>query len=145
MRPTDSVIRVSWVNGKNGSNMVKTILRIAEGSSELSFVDDQIGHPTFADDASLRILEMSIANSPGIWHVTNQGQTSWYDFAKNVLDFAGISTPVKPVKTEDIRSQRPAHRPLNSVLRNKRMEDEKITVLDHHFVPMERLVKKLLA
>jgi len=145
MRPTDSVIRVSWVNGKNGSNMVKTILRIAEGSSELSFVDDQIGHPTFADDASLRILEMSIANSPGIWHVTNQGQTSWYDFAKNVLDFAGISTPVKPVKTEDIRSQRPAHRPLNSVLRNKRMEDEKITLLDHHLVPMERLVKKLLA
>lgn len=145
MRPTDSVIRVSWVNGKNGSNMVKTILRIAEGSTELSFVDDQIGHPTFADDASLRILEMSIANSPGIWHVTNQGQTSWYDFAKNVLDFAGISTPVKPVKTEDIRSQRPAHRPLNSVLKNKRMEDEKITLLDHYLVPMERLVKKLLS
>ena len=44
-----------------------------------------------------------------------------------------------------IRSQRPAHRPLNSVLRNKRMEDEKITLLDHHLVPMERLVKKLLA
>ena len=52
IRPTDSVIRVSCINGKNGSNMVKTILRIAESSSESSFVDDQIGHPTFADDAS---------------------------------------------------------------------------------------------
>jgi dTDP-4-dehydrorhamnose reductase len=145
MRPTDAVIRVSSVCGKNGKNILKTILRIAAESSELSFVDDQFSNPTFADDASFKILELATNNSSGIWHVTNQGSTSWYDFAKNVIDFAGIDVPVKPIKSVTIRNQRPALRPMNSILRNKRMEDEGIALLDHHLVPMERLVRQLLA
>lgn len=144
-RPNDAIVRVSWVCGKNGSNMVKTILKIAKESSELSFVDDQIGHPTFADDASLRILELATNNSSGIWHVTNQGQTSWFEFAKNVINFAGIDIPVKPIKTASIRTQRPALRPLNSVLLNKRMAEHGMPMLDHHLIPMERLVSLLLS
>lgn len=145
MRPTDAVIRVSSVCGKTGKNILKTILRIANESSELSFVDDQYSSPTFADDASLRILELATMSASGIWHVTNQGSTSWYDFAKNVIDFAGIDVPIKPIKSVTIRNQRPALRPMNSILRNKRMEDEGIELLDHYLVPMERLVKQLLA
>lgn len=145
MRPTDAVIRVSSVCGKNGKNILKTILKIARESSELSFVDDQFSNPTFADDASLRILELATNRASGIWHVTNQGSTSWYDFAKNVIDFAGIDIPVKPIKSVTVRTQRPALRPLNSVLANKRMEEEGMTLLDHHLVPMERLVAQLLA
>lgn len=145
MRPTDAVIRVSSVCGKNGKNILKTILKIARESSELSFVDDQFSNPTFADDASLRILELATNSASGIWHVTNQGSTSWYDFAKNVIDFAGIDIPVKPIKSVTVRTQRPALRPLNSVLANKRMEEEGMTLLDHHLVPMERLVAQLLA
>lgn len=146
MRPTDAVIRVSSVCGKFGKkNILKTILRVAKESSELSFVDDQFSSPTFADDASWRILELATNNSTGIWHVTNQGATSWYDFAKNVINFAGIDIPVKPIKSVTIQNQRPARRPLNSVLRNKRMEDEGMKLLDHHLVPMERLVSQLMA
>ena len=145
MRPTDAVIRVSSVCGKTGKNILKTILKIARESSELSFVDDQFSNPTFADDASLRILELAINSSPGIWHVTNQGSTSWYDFAKNVIDFAGIDVPIKPIKSVTVQNQRPARRPLNSILRNKRMEDEGMELLDHHLIPMERLVAQLLA
>jgi len=145
MRPTDAVIRVSSVCGKNGKNILKTILKIAKESSELSFVDDQFSNPTFADDASLRILELATNSASGIWHVTNQGSTSWYEFAKNVIDFAGIDIPVKPIKNVTIRTQRPALRPLNSVLANKRMEDEGMTLLDNHLVPMERLIAKLLS
>jgi len=145
MRPTDAVIRVSSVCGKTGKNILKTILRIARESSELSFVDDQHSSPTFADDASARILELATMNASGIWHVTNQGSTSWYDFAKNVIDFAGIDVPIKPIKSVTIRNQRPALRPMNSILRNKRMEDEGIELLDHYLVPMERLVRQLLA
>lgn len=146
MRPTDAVIRVSSVCGKFGKkNILKTILRVAKESSELSFVDDQFSSPTFADDASWRILELATNNSTGIWHVTNQGATSWYDFAKNVVNFAGIDIPVKPIKSVTIQNQRPARRPLNSVLQNKRMEDEGMKLLDHHLVPMERLVSQLMA
>jgi dTDP-4-dehydrorhamnose reductase len=145
MRPTDAIIRVSSVCGKTGKNILKTILKIAKESSELSFVDDQFSNPTFADDASLKILELAINNSGGIWHVTNQGSTSWYDFAKNVIDFAGIDVPINPIKSATIRNQRPAIRPLNSILRNKRMEDSGLELLDHHLVPMERLVRQLLA
>jgi dTDP-4-dehydrorhamnose reductase len=145
MRPSDAVIRISSVCGKNGSNIVKTILRIAGESSELSFVDDQFSNPTFADDASLRILELALSNSKGIWHVTNQGSTSWYEFARNVIDFAGMDVPVKPIKYATIRSQRPAPRPMNSVLRNKRMETEGMALLDNHLVPLERLVRHLLS
>lgn len=144
-RQTDAIIRVSSVCGKNGQNILKTILKIAEESSELSFVDDQFSNPTFADDASLKILELATQNQSGIWHVTNQGSTSWYEFAKNVLDFAGFNTPIKPIKSITIRNQRPAIRPLNSILRNKRMEDEGVQLLDHHLIPMERLVSRLLA
>ena len=146
MRPTDAVIRVSSVCGKFGKkNILKTILRVAKESSELSFVDDQFSSPTFADDASWRILELATNNSTGIWHVTNQGATSWYDFAKNVVNFAGIDIPVKPIKSVTIQNQRPARRPLNSVLQNKRMGDEGMKLLDHHLVPMERLVSQLMA
>lgn len=146
MRPTDAVIRVSSVCGKFGKkNILKTILRVAKESSELSFVDDQFSSPTFADDASWKILELSTNNSSGIWHVTNQGATSWYDFAKNVINFAGIDVPIKPIKSVTVQNQRPARRPLNSVLQNKRMEDEGMKLLDHHLVPMERLVSQLLA
>lgn len=145
MRPTDAVVRISSVCGKNGKNILKTILKIAQESSELSFVDDQFSNPTFADDASMKIVELATSNASGIWHVTNQGATSWYEFAKNVINFAGIDVPVKPIKSSTIRNQRPALRPLNSVLQNKRMEDEGITLLDHHLVPMERLVSQLLA
>lgn len=146
MRPTDAVIRVSSVCGKFGKkNILKTILRVAKESSELSFVDDQFSSPTFADDASWRILELATNNSTGIWHVTNQGATSWYDFAKNVINFAGIDVPIKPIKSVTVQNQRPARRPLNSVLQNKRMEDEGMKLLDHHLVPMERLVSQLMA
>lgn len=145
IRPTDSVVRISSVCGKNGKNILKTILRIASESSEISFVDDQFSNPTFADDASLKILELATNNSSGIWHVTNQGSTSWYEFAKNVIDFAGIDVVVNPIKSITIRNERPALRPLNSILRNKRMEDEGIQLLDHHLIPMERLVKSLLS
>lgn len=145
IRPTDAVIRVSSVCGKTGKNILKTILRIAKESSELSFVDDQFSNPTFADDASLRILELATSNASGIWHVTNQGSTSWYDFAKNVIDFAGIDVPIKPIKSVTVQNQRPARRPINSILQNKRMDDEGMKLLDHHLVPMERLVSQLIA
>lgn len=138
-----AVVRVSWLCGKNGPNMLKTILKYAEQTAELHFVTDQRGCPTFADDASAAILDIAIMNSIGKWHVTNQGEISWFDFAQSVVDIAGLNKPVIPTTTDQLPVKRAAKRPSNSVLRNKRMEDEGMKLLDHYEVPMERLIRLL--
>ena len=142
----DAVVRISWVCGFAGGNMVKTILRIAENQDVLSFVDDQRGHPTFADDAAARIVDLALANVTGIWHVTNQGEVSWFEFAREVLIAAGLDPErVRPILTADLQPPRPAPRPVNSVLQNKAMADAGWTMLDDFRVPLKRLVDRLLS
>ena len=77
----DAIVRIAWVCGFYGANMVKTILRLAE-QPQLKFVDDQIGNPTFADDAAEMIVRIATEKRSGAWHVTNQGDVSWYEFAR---------------------------------------------------------------
>jgi len=140
----DSIVRISWVCGFHGANMVKTILRIAAQQETLTFVDDQIGHPTFADDAARMIVKLAVDDHRGVWHVTNQGAVSWYEFTREVMLAAGHDPErVKPVKTRDLVPPRPAARPANSVLENKRMRDEGLTLLDDFRVPLARLVTRL--
>lgn len=141
----DAIVRISWVCGYTGGNMVKTILRIAENQEVLSFVDDQRGHPTFADDAGARIVDLALANVAGIWHVTNQGEVSWFEFAREVLIAAGLDPDrVRPILTADLQPPRPAPRPANSVLQNKAMSDAGWPMLDDFRVPLKRLVDRLM-
>ena len=140
----DTVVRISWVCGFHGANMVKTILRIAAQQDTLTFVDDQVGNPTFADDAARMIVHLADAGHAGVWHVTNQGSVSWYEFAREVMRAAALDpSRVKPVKTRDLVPARPAPRPANSVLENKRLRDADIALLDDFRVPLARLVKQL--
>ena len=126
--------------------MVKTILRIAENQEVLSFVDDQRGHPTFADDAGARIVDLALANVAGTWHVTNQGEVSWFEFAREVLIAAGLDPDrVRPILTADLQPPRPAPRPANSVLQNKAMSDAGWPMLDDFRVPLKRLVDRLMS
>jgi len=140
----DAVVRVSWLCGFHGSNMVKTILRIAAQQDTLSFVDDQVGHPTFADDAASMIVRLATEGRSGVWHVTNQGAVSWYEFTREVMRIAGHDPArVKPVRTRDLVPPRPAPRPANSVLDNAALRAAGIGLLDDFRVPLERLVKRL--
>jgi dTDP-4-dehydrorhamnose reductase len=140
MRKTDAIVRVSWVCGENGSNVVKTVLKAAAEGSEMSFVDDQLGTPTFADDAAKKIIEISKNKSSGIWHVANSGVTSWYEFVRAILKFGGFSTElVRPITTEQLEPKRPANRPQRSALETTRANNK----MDSWLVPLERLVKKL--
>ena len=114
-----TIVRTAWVNGRTGANMVKTVLRLAEAPGTLRFVDDQRGSPTSAEDLAARVVELSLGRHPGIYHVTNQGSTTWYGFARLVLDAAGLdSARVEPISTGDLDPPRPAPRPANSVLDN---------------------------
>jgi dTDP-4-dehydrorhamnose reductase len=142
----DTVVRISWVCGFHGANMVKTILQIAGQQDTLTFVDDQIGCPTFADDAAAMITRLATEARTGIWHVTNQGAVSWYDFTREVLRAAGHDPArVKPVRTRDLVPARPAPRPANSVLDNAALRTAGISLLDDFRVPLARLVTRLTA
>jgi dTDP-4-dehydrorhamnose reductase len=114
-----TVARTSWVCSRHGSNMVKTILRVAADNPELAFVDDQFGHPTFADDLARMLVRLGTERRPGLFHVTNSGAVSWYGFARAVLSAAGLDPDrVRPITTADLQPPRPAARPANSVLDN---------------------------
>jgi dTDP-4-dehydrorhamnose reductase len=144
--PEDTVVRTSWVCGFHGGNMVKTILRLAGEHETLSFVDDQRGHPTFADDLARMVHRLVVDRRPGIFHVTNQGAVSWFEFAQEVLRSAGLDpTRVTPVATIDLQPPRPAPRPANSVLDNAALRLSGVEPLDDFRVPLERLVTRLRA
>ena len=140
----DSVVRISWVCGEHGNNMVKTILRLAATSPILTFVNDQIGSPTFTSDIAPVLVDFARESRTGIWHLTNQGVTSWFGFAQDVLRAAELDpNRVQPIATADLRPQRPAKRPANSVLENAHMCKANLTLLDDYHIPLQRLVDRL--
>ena len=140
----DSIVRISWVCGYHGANMVKTILRLAAQHDTLTFVDDQIGNPTMADDAARMIVHLAAGQRSGTWHVTNQGVVSWYEFAREVLRKAELDpNRVRPVTTSELVPPRPAPRPANSVLENRALMIAGIPLLDDFRVPLSRLVDRL--
>ncbi len=137
-----TVIRTSWVCGLHGHNMVKTILRLTAEHDTLTFVDDQRGHPTFAADAAAMARRLVVDRRPGLYHVTNQGAVSWYEFAQAVLESAGLDpSRVKPVTTAEF--PRPAPRPANSVLDNAALRLQGLTLLPHYRESLDRLVAQL--
>lgn len=144
--PGSAVVRSSWICGRYGSNMVKTVLRLAAGAGVLRFVDDQKGCPTFADDLASMVVHLAVARMPGIFHVTNQGPTTWFGFARDVLEAAGQAPErVQPIKTADLDPPRPAPRPANSVLDNAALRLLGIPLLADYHEPLERAVKFLLS
>jgi dTDP-4-dehydrorhamnose reductase len=117
--PGWSIARTSWVCGYHGNNMVKTLMRLAEGGGEVSFVDDQRGHPTFAGDLAKMLYKLAVERVPGTFHTTNQGAVSWYEFAQAVFAASGHDPGrVRPINTAELQPPRPARRPANSVLDN---------------------------
>jgi dTDP-4-dehydrorhamnose reductase len=116
-----TVVRTAWVNGAHGSNMVKTVLRLAEASSDapLRFVDDQRGCPTFTADLARGLVRLALDRRPGTFHLTNQGETTWYGFAQATLAAAGLDPGrVEAITTAELVPPRPAPRPANSRLDN---------------------------
>jgi dTDP-4-dehydrorhamnose reductase len=139
-----TIVRTSWVCGLHGHNMVKTILRLAGDHEKLAFVDDQRGQPTFADDLAPMIRRLVVERRPGVFHVTNQGAVSWFEFARSVLEAAGLDPGrVRPIPTADLEPPRPAPRPANSVLDNTALRLGGLRLLPHYREPLERLVRQL--
>lgn len=116
------IVRISWVFGVNGNNFVKTMLKLGKERDEISVVADQIGSPTYTHDLAELLVEMIQTDKYGIYHATNEGFCSWYEFACEIFKQAGIDIKVIPIKTEEYPTR--AKRPKNSRLSKCSIEQE---------------------
>ena len=126
--PNTIIIRTAWLYSQFGNNFVKTMMRYGSEKEELTVVFDQIGTPTYAGDLAQAIYTIieKIENNekqfvPGIFHYTNEGVCSWYDFTKEILAQAHIQCSVKPIESKDFPS--PAKRPFYSVLNKRKIKE----------------------
>lgn len=122
------IVRTSWLFGPLGKNFVRAILERAREGEPLRVVNDQFGAPTYTEDLAEKLEQILERGKPGIYHVTNAGYCSWFDFAQEVLRQAGLSqVKISPIPT--CASDRPARRPRNSCLANTRLEAEGLGAL----------------
>jgi len=120
--PTNAIIiRASWVYSEYGNNFVDTMLRLGKERGELSVVNDQIGSPTYATDLAKIILKIinnknyqAKDQATEIYHYSNKGKISWYEFAKEIFELADIHCAVKPITTKQYPT--PAKRPKNTLM-----------------------------
>jgi len=109
------LIRTAWLYGINGSSFVRTIMEKTRVTNKLEVVDDQIGSPTYTKDLTLAVDLLIECKARGIFHITNRGSCSWYQFAMKILQETGITgVEVTPIKSDKLI--RPAERPAYSVL-----------------------------
>lgn len=116
------ILRTSWLYSEHGNNFVKTMLRLGREKEEISVIADQIGTPTYAVDLAEAIFDIIESGSEeyGIYHYSNEGVASWYDFTKAIFDLSGINIKVHPVKTSDYVTR--AARPAFSVMDKSRIK-----------------------
>jgi dTDP-4-dehydrorhamnose reductase len=119
------ILRTSWLYGKNGKNFVNTILKLADGRKKIEVVDDQFGSPTYTKDVAYAISEIIIKDNSKneIYNLTNEGYTSWYQFALWIASvFKRTNCEIVPVTSD--RFARPAKRPTYSMLDNSKIKED---------------------
>ena len=135
------IVRISWVFGINGNNFVKTMLRLGKERESLNIVNDQMGSPTYTPDLAILIYNMIQTEKYGIYHATNEGTCSWYEFANEIFSLSkynvktqGISTDMYPTK---------AKRPKNSVLDKSSLDMNGFHRLPHWKDALKRYIQEL--
>lgn len=115
------IVRISWVFGSNGKNFIKTMLNLAKNHDKLTVVNDQIGSPTYTVDLAKLLCDMALSDKYGVYHATNEGVCSWYDFACEIFKQADIKINVKPVPSTAFPTK--ATRPHNSRMSKKCLDE----------------------
>ncbi len=114
--PSTYLVRTAWLYGAGGANFARTMLRLAGERETVSVVTDQVGQPTWSRDLASAILGLLDADAPfGIYHGTNSGRASWFDFARAIFEESGLD-PARVLPTDGSAFERPAPRPAFSVL-----------------------------
>lgn len=140
------IIRTSWVFGINGNNFLKTMLKLSETNKELNIVNDQIGSPTYTVDLAKLLINMSFSENYGIYNATNEGYTSWADFAEYIFKINNKDIKINHVSTEEylnITGTKQAYRPRNSKLSKEKLQEAGFDLLPSWQDATERYCKEL--
>jgi dTDP-4-dehydrorhamnose reductase len=136
------ILRTSWLFGQNGPNFIRTIVGAAREGTPLRVVEDQKGSPTYSSDLASHTLKMIEARCRLTYHVTNGGSCTWFELASRALEWAGIEgVPITPVSTSEF--PRPAPRPANSILANRRLEREGLPMMRPWQDAVQEYIKNL--
>jgi len=138
--PNHLILRISWLYGISGSNFVKTIIRLAKEKGELRVVNDQFGSPTYTLDVARQTWQLIQEDSVGLYHSANIGQTTWFEFAKRIVEKLDLNSKVVPIKTEEFPAL--AKRPKFSVLENYLFELENKNIMRKWEEAFDDFVKK---
>ena len=145
--PTDSyVIRTAWLYSAEGKNFGKTMTSFAvNDTAEVKVVNDQLGQPTFTGDLAKQIVDLVLSNAPvGIYHGTNSGQATWFEFAQKIFELAGADVSrVTPVSSSEY--PRPAKRPSYSVLGHEAWADTSVPVMRDWRIALEEAMPAIIS
>ncbi len=122
------IVRISWVFGENGNNFIKTMRRLGSERDELNIIHDQVGSPTYTADLAPLLVDMMETNNYGIYHATNEGTCSWFEFANEIFKQSNIEVKTNPITTDQYPTA--AKRPMNS-----RMSKDKLTEFGFALLP----------
>ncbi|HLP04853.1 MAG TPA: dTDP-4-dehydrorhamnose reductase [Paludibacter sp.] len=138
-----AIIRTSWLYSTFGSNFVKTMIKLGTERDTLNVIFDQVGTPTYAADLAEAILQLLAHDNfiPGIYHYSNEGVCSWYDFTKTIHRLAGITCNVQPIETKDFPTRTP--RPHYSVLNKAKIKSTYGISISHWEESLEQCIGKL--
>ncbi len=146
--PNTIIIRTSWLYSEFGNNFVKTMIRLGQDRDELNVVADQVGTPTYAVDLAetiLTIIEKLDNNKafvPGVFHYSNEGVCSWYDFTINIHQLVGVDCKVGPIESKDYPTAAP--RPFYSVLNKSKIKNTYQIKVPYWKSSLEKCLRKLV-
>lgn len=142
--PKGMVIRTAWLYSSYGNNFVKTMLKLGKERQELGVVFDQVGTPTYAADLAEAILQIARQITPetqgGVYHYSNEGVASWYDFAVEIMELGGLNCRINPIRSEAYPV--PAARPMYSVLDKEKIKTNFSISIPHWKLSLKKCVKK---
>jgi len=137
------IIRTSWLYSEFGSNFLKTMLRLGLEREELGIIYDQIGTPTYAMDLAKAVVEIATLDEPafGIYHYSNEGTASWFDFAHSIFNLTGSKIILKPMLTSQYPTK--AKRPSYSVMDKTKIKETFNLKIPHWRDSLERCIEKI--
>ncbi len=136
------ILRIAWVFGVNGKNFIKTMLRLGKEKGAVSVVDDQIGSPTYTADLAVLVVDMIQTDKYGIYHATNEGLCSWYEFACQIFNEAKMDVKVTPVSSDAFPAK--AKRPSNSRMDKSKLTENGFSLLPGWQDALKRYLKEIL-
>ncbi len=135
------IVRIAWVFGINGKNFVKTMLNLGQTRDHLTVVNDQFGSPTYTYDLAKLLVDMIQSDKYGIYHATNEGICTWYEFACEIFKMAGMDVKVDPVTSDNYPTK--AKRPSNSRMNKDKLTENGFDKLPTWQDALERYLKEL--